>query len=153
MSGAWTVRPAGPADADAIIAIEAAAFGRASWGAASIRSGLDAPYVSAFVAEDGEGRTSGFMLWRRIGQEGEILSIAAEAQLRNQGVAKALLAELIIAAEALRLTALFLEVDAGNAPALALYRRAHFEPVGHRRKYYRNGADALVLRRAIEPPI
>lgn len=45
--------------------------------------------------------------------------------------------------------AMFLEVEASNAPALALYRKLDFVEVGERRDYYRNCesfADALVLR-------
>lgn len=145
----WVVRRAEESDAEAIIAIEARAFGSASWGADSIRSGMTAPYVAALVAQEPEGPVQGFALWRRLGEEGEILSIAVDAPARGRGMAKALLAEIIVTAEALRLSALFLEVDAGNAPALALYRRAHFADVGRRKRYYRNGADALVLRRAV----
>ena len=43
--------------------------------------------------------------------------------------------------------AMFLEVAAGNAPALALYAREGFAEVGRRRRYYSDGTDALVLRR------
>lgn len=152
MSG-WLIRKAGPADVEAIVAVEARAFGPASWGAAAIRDGVSAPYVEALVGGLADGPTQGFALWRRLGEEGEILSLAVDGAARGRGLAKALLAELILSAEAMRLGALFLEVDAGNAPALALYARAHFEEVGRRRRYYRNGADALVLRRAISAPI
>ncbi len=145
----WMVRSADANDAEAIIAIEARAFGAASWGAESLRSGIDAPYVTALVVQEAEGPVEGFALWRRLGEEGEILSIAVDPHARGRGAGKALLAEIIVSAEALRLSALFLEVDAGNAPALALYRRAHFADVGLRKQYYRNGADALVLRRAV----
>lgn len=143
------VRRAEARDADAIVAIEARAFGRASWGSEAVRSGMTAPYVSTLVAEWPDGLIQGFAMWRQLGEEGEILSLAVDNEARRHGMAKALLAEIIVAAEALRLSALFLEVDAGNEPALALYARAHFEEVGRRRRYYRNGADALVLRRAI----
>ena len=44
--------------------------------------------------------------------------------------------------------AMFLEVAAGNAPALALYGREGFAEVGRRRRYYRHPTeDALVLGR------
>ena len=145
----WIVRAADETDLNAIIAIEARAFGAASWGAESLRSGMTAPYVTALVAHEPERPVEGFALWRRLGEEGEILSIAVDTPVRGRGMAKALLAEIIVAAEALKLSALFLEVDAGNAPALALYRKAHFADVGRRQRYYRNGADALVLRRAV----
>lgn len=152
MSG-WLIRKAGPDDVEAIVALEARAFGPARWGAAAIRDGVGAPYVEALVGAAADGPVQGFALWRRLGDEGEILSLAVDGPARGRGLAKALLAEIILSAEAQRVGALFLEVDAGNAPALGLYARAHFQQVGRRRGYYRNGADALVLRRATGAPI
>jgi len=38
-----------------------------------------------------------------------------------------------------------LEVRAGNAGAIALYRAAGFEVTGERRAYYANGEDALLM--------
>jgi ribosomal-protein-alanine N-acetyltransferase len=42
---------------------------------------------------------------------------------------------------------MFLEVSERNAAARALYAAAGFAEVGRRRRYYADGADALVLRR------
>jgi [ribosomal protein S18]-alanine N-acetyltransferase len=42
---------------------------------------------------------------------------------------------------------MFLDVAEGNGPAAALYRGLGFAEVGRRRRYYPDGADALVLRR------
>jgi ribosomal-protein-alanine N-acetyltransferase len=54
-------------------------------------------------------------------------------------------------------SAVFLEVDVGNAPALALYRSAGFLVAGRRRAYYRapDGtlSDALILRRTTGPAL
>lgn len=41
---------------------------------------------------------------------------------------------------------LFLEVRAGNQPAIALYERLGMERIGVRKAYYRNGDDAVVYR-------
>ncbi len=43
---------------------------------------------------------------------------------------------------------LFLEVDAANAAAIALYRGLGFERVAERKGYYR-GRDALVMKTAL----
>jgi len=43
----------------------------------------------------------------------------------------------------------FLEVRADNLGALALYRALAWEGVGRRRRYYRDGVDAVVLRKAL----
>lgn len=44
-----------------------------------------------------------------------------------------------------------LEVRAGNAAAVALYRRLGFEEVGRRRRYYADGSDALLMTRPPGP--
>jgi len=46
-------------------------------------------------------------------------------------------------------TMLALEVSETNAAARALYSRAGFAEFGRRRSYYRDGSDALCLRRVI----
>jgi ribosomal-protein-alanine N-acetyltransferase len=58
--------------------------------------------------------------------------------------------EALAAARARGAAAMFLEVAAGNTPALALYAREGFAEVGRRRRYYADGADALVLRRDLD---
>lgn len=144
----YFVRAADRGDWDRIVLIEQIAFERASWGAKAVRDGLSAALVSAFVVCRTAGASpDGFALWRGLGDEAEILSIAVAPDVRRRGMAEALLAEILVSAAAEGLRALFLEVDSGNVAARALYEKAGFEKVGVRRRYYRNGADALVLRR------
>jgi ribosomal-protein-alanine N-acetyltransferase len=143
----WSVSPASVADWEAIVAIEAASFGAASWGARSLREGLAAPLVSAIVARaPGAGQPDAYALWRTLGEEAEILSIGVRPDMRRRGAARALMRAALEDARAEGLRAMFLEVDAANAAALALYRKIGFYPVGRRRGYYRNGHDAVVLR-------
>jgi ribosomal-protein-alanine N-acetyltransferase len=42
-----------------------------------------------------------------------------------------------------------LEVASENDAALALYRSLDFQPSGRRKRYYPNGADAVVLTRPV----
>jgi ribosomal-protein-alanine N-acetyltransferase len=46
---------------------------------------------------------------------------------------------------------MFLEVAERNGAARALYAAAGFAAAGRRRRYYPDGADALVLRRSLTP--
>ncbi|MBY0423534.1 MAG: GNAT family N-acetyltransferase, partial [Parvularculaceae bacterium] len=110
--------------------------------------GLSAALANAFVVCRTAGaEPQGFALWRSLGDEAEILSIAVAPEHRRRGMAAALLDEVAISATSEGMRAIFLEVAANNAPARGLYERAGFYRVGLRRKYYRNGADALVLRK------
>lgn len=146
----WRVRKASAADADTLAAIEAAAFGEQSWGEKSVKEGLVAPYVSALLAFGPEGAAArGFALWRRLGGEAEILSLGVAPEARRKGAADALLGAIFKDAGANGLAAIFLEVEAGNAAAQALYAKHGFATVGVRRRYYRNGADARILRKAL----
>lgn len=147
MSGEWRIRPATRQDGDVLVALERAAFGAASWGGEGVRSGLTAPRVASLLAFDTGGEPGGFLLWRSLGREAEILTIGAAPAARRRGVASALLATLYVDAAAQGCSAMFLEVDETNQAARALYQKHGFEVVGQRRSYYRSGANALVLRR------
>lgn len=142
------VRTASAKDWDAIVAIEALSFREQSWGAKSLRDGLSAPLVSALVAATSAGGPAeGFVLWRTLGDEAEILSIGVVPAARRRGVAEAMMAAALEDARSEGLRAMFLDVDSANEAARALYRKLDFYEVGRRRRYYRNGHDALILRK------
>lgn len=150
MSFGWLVRNALGEDAEALAAIEREAFGEASWGAASVKESIDAPYVTTLLAFGPEGgRPAGFGMWRRLGEEGEVLSLGVAPANRRQGAADALLLAIIAGAKRAGVAELFLEVEAGNSAARALYAKHGFAQVGERRAYYRSGADAHVLRKSL----
>ena len=67
------------------------------------------------------------------------------------GVAAALLATLIGAAKEQRADRILLEVREDNHGALAFYADQGFVEIDRRRRYYRDGATAIVLRRGIGP--
>jgi ribosomal-protein-alanine N-acetyltransferase len=87
-----------------------------------------------------------------IAGEAEVLTLAVRPEQRRRGAARALLAA-ALALAAPTAAAMFLEVAADNAGAVALYEAAGFEQVGRRAGYYgRTGApsiDAIVMRRAL----
>lgn len=143
----WIIRRATEADAAQIGALEGLAFGAASWGSGNVIDGLAAPGVDTLIAAaEPRARASGFAMWRMLGEEAEILTIGVEPAKRRRGCAGALLSSVIEAARLGGARRLFLEVDASNAPAEALYRRFGFAEVGRRRRYYKSGGDALVMR-------
>lgn len=144
----WLVRAAGPEDADDLVALERAAFGPASWGEAGVRGGLTAPFVTVLLAcEKNSPVAKGFALWRCLGGEGEILTLGVLPAEQKRGAGEALLRCILGQAASASLKAMFLEVDAGNEAARALYGKHGFVKVAERRGYYRNGADALILRK------
>lgn len=98
-----------------------------------------------FVGSD--DAPSGFVLSRRVADEAEILSVALATGARGRGHAGSLLAHHldVLARRGVRIV--HLEVEEGNAPALALYARHGFREVGRRPGYYAkpDGATATAL--------
>lgn len=79
---------------------------------------------------------SGFVLSRRAADEAEILSVAVAREARGRGHARTLLASHLQSLAYVGVRTVHLEVEDGNDPALALYRRLGFAQVGRREGYY-----------------
>ncbi|WP_096702701.1 GNAT family N-acetyltransferase [Magnetospirillum sp. 15-1] len=87
---------------------------------------------------------AGLVLWRRIFDEAEILTIAVLPPWRRRKVGLRLLeAAMDSAAKGGALT-MFLEAAADNHAAIALYRSKGFETVGLRKGYY-GGVDGVTM--------
>ena len=88
---------------------------------------------------------------RAILDEGTLEKIAVAPAYRRQGVAEAILSAFLRFGQA-HLAFLTLEVRETNAPAIALYEKLGFEPVGRRKNYYRQlHEDALLMTRTFRP--
>lgn len=133
------------ADAPALAALHAAALpANQAWGTDAIALLLALPGAFGFWRPH-----QGFGLARVAADEAEILTLAVAPAARRQGLARALLAAMAARAAGAGAAALFLEVGVGNAAARALYVGAGFACVGRRARYYADGTDALLLRRAL----
>lgn len=130
------------AHAAILAAVHATAFPpHERWGIDAISLQLALPGVFGFLHPRG-----GMLLARVTADEAEILTLAVEPRVRRQGVATALLTKALAEARSRGARSVLLEVSVSNAAARALYGRAGFVEVGHRQRYYADGADALILR-------
>ncbi len=77
--------------------------------------------------------------------EGHVTNIAVDPMFRARRIAAQLLLPSVQWALDEKVGALTLEVRVGNDPAIRLYRRFGFAPVGTRPRYYPNADDALIL--------
>lgn len=82
-----------------------------------------------------------------VGDVSDIQTVAVVPSLRNRGTGRALVAGLLAHSDALGYASCMLEVRADNAVAIALYESFGFEHLAVRRRYYRDGTDALIMRR------
>jgi ribosomal-protein-alanine N-acetyltransferase len=143
------IAPAGPRDVNAVADLHARSFHR-GWSEEEVAHLLADRAVTADCLRAGN-KFAGFILSRRAADEAEILSVAVADWYRGRGLSRLLLERHLrrLAGEGAR--AVFLEVDEGNRPALALYRGAGFREVGRRPNYYpqpgRKPTAALVMRR------
>jgi [ribosomal protein S18]-alanine N-acetyltransferase len=98
-----------------------------------------------FLERDRE--PSGFVISRRTLDEAEILSLALARTARGRGYSPLLLGCHLENLERLAIARVHLEVEEGNAPAIALYRRAGFVQSGRRPGYYArpDGTSAAAL--------
>lgn len=83
-----------------------------------------------------DGQTAGFALTRIIADEAELLLIAVKPEMHGLGIGALLLQNVIERVAREGAVRLHLEMRDGN-PALDLYRRFGFTPVGRRHGYYR----------------
>jgi ribosomal-protein-alanine N-acetyltransferase len=147
-------RRIGPERSVECAAIHAASFAY-PWNEADFERLLLAPEVVATGAIDvRDCNLAGFVLSRAALDEAEILTVAVARQRRRCGIGKSLMAAHLTGLAAIGVKRLFLEVDADNAAALALYASYGFRKVAERKGYYRTldakQAGALVMRRDLE---
>jgi ribosomal-protein-alanine N-acetyltransferase len=93
------------------------------------------------------GQLAGYTICSRYDTVWHVMNIAVDPDLRRQGIASALLAELYVRAgdAGAQFT---LEVRRSNQAAIELYQRDGFRIAGLRRRYYQdNGEDALIMWR------
>lgn len=139
------------ADLPAVIAIERASQ-PVPWTEGMLRDCLRTDYWNT-VAVDTDGTLAAFAILSSGGGDAHVLNIAVDPRFRRRGLARRLLAALMDAARLREADQLFLEVRAGNEPALTLYRDLGFAEVALRRGYYpRPGGgreDAVIMARAL----
>lgn len=99
------------------------------------------------------GDDRAFVLLRVVEGEAEILTLCTHPTQRRRGLARAALDAAQRAARSRGARCIFLEVDEGNAPAIALYRAAGYVEVGRRKGYFggsgKDRNDAIVMRRML----
>jgi len=146
------IRAAAESDIAAMMEIAQASRTAAHWTRAAYEriftSAPDDLRYIALVAEASRGKLAGFLVGREVAgeEDWEIENVVVAKSEQRQGFASALVAELLKRARGKRTCRFWLEVRAGNAAAIGLYRRFAFEEESRRKNYYSHPTeDALVL--------
>ena len=92
-----------------------------------------------------QGQLAGFVCWWLIAGEVQVQNVATAPAFRRKGVAAGLLRYVLARWHDSGFESAWLEVRVSNLPAIALYQRFGFKPVGRRPRYYADGEDAVVM--------
>ena len=119
------------------------AFGEA-WSRRQVSDALTMPHTFAMVVDRAgqeldsgcTAEPAGFALSRHAADEEELLLIAVTPDCRGSGLGQKLIDQLFSAAKHRGASRMFLEMRRGN-PAINLYEKVGFEPIGARPNYYK----------------
>lgn len=140
----WVLRVVTAEDLPVVQEIERQAFAH-PWSAELLRRELTHEWSTILLAEE-DGCILGFLIFWVVHDEVHILNVATRPEQRNRGIATAILAEALERGRKRNCTLATLEVRRSNAPALHIYERFGFRPVGVRPNYYVDeGEDAIVM--------
>ena len=87
---------------------------------------------------------NGFIVYRIVVDEAEIITIGVNPDFRRNGIASAMIGIIEKTIKNQGVKKLFLEVASNNIPAQKLYENCGFNAVGSRPKYY-DGVDAILM--------
>lgn len=153
MTDAWTIRPALPADLDALCALERSGFSESdAFSRRQLRHYVTEAHATTLVLEAGwAARGYAVMGWRGGSSAGYLYSIVTDPACRGQGFGARLLEACEAAAARRGCAAIVLDVRPANEPALQLYRRHGYTVAGARQDYYLDGSPALRMRKELPP--
>lgn len=146
------VRPMAAPDLEAAGGIADASPEAAAWSRAALEALLREPATGSVWVAEHEGEVVGFILFRVVDKEAELLNLAVHPQWRRRRVASRLMEQVLEQVIRLGAERIFLEVRESNGAALRLYRRYGFVESGRRPGYYANPSeDAVLLSRSLHP--
>jgi ribosomal-protein-alanine N-acetyltransferase len=140
------IEPMRPGDVPGVVAIEQATF-PTPWSFSSFLFEISSnPFACNLVVRNEEGGVEGYACAWIVDREVRVNNLAVREDRRRKGLGESLLRYLLDLGREQRCTRAVLDVRPSNHPALNLYKKLGFHPVGRRRGYYTDsGEDALVM--------
>ena len=139
------------ADLDDVMSIETAAFA-SPWSRQFFLEELQAACARSILCQR-DGKPIGYVIYWELTGELDIHNVAVDPKYRRQGVARAMLSDIIQSAAKRGFRRMTLEVRKSNDPARNLYHSLGFVICGLRKGYYSdNGEDAWIMERKLEGP-
>jgi ribosomal-protein-alanine N-acetyltransferase len=141
-----TVRDMVPADIPAVHELEVRLLPVDAWPLQMFVDELAQPETRRYLIAEAPDGIVGYAGLMCIEPIADVQTIAVVPEYEGRGIGSALLTELISEGRRRGAADVLLEVRADNPRAQQLYRRFGFEQIHVRRKYYRDGVDALIMR-------
>ncbi|MCR5194201.1 MAG: ribosomal protein S18-alanine N-acetyltransferase [Alphaproteobacteria bacterium] len=92
---------------------------------------------------------NGFIVWRTVLDESEIITIGVHPDARGAGIAIAMIGLMENEIKKNGANKIFLEVSHKNTAAIKLYEKCGFIVIGKRKQYYSDGSDAILMEKNI----
>jgi len=108
------------------------------------------PDTRRYIVAAVDGEAVGYAGLMVIATTADIQTIGVLPRFEGQGIGRAMLTELLDEARRRGAETVMLEVRADNLRAQQLYARFGFEQIHTRKKYYRDGVDAWVMRLVLQ---
>jgi ribosomal-protein-alanine N-acetyltransferase len=108
------------------------------------------PLAHSFVyrVDQAQGHLlAGFICFRNMGEESELLNIGVHPLYRRKGIGRKLMQFYMEFGRAKQIKTFYLEVHLSNPPAIRLYQGFSYQPAGTRKKFYQGKFDALLMVR------
>ena len=106
------------------------------------------PLAHSFIYRVDEAQgplLAGFICFKNIGEESELLNIAVHPLYRRKGIGRKLMQFYMELGRAKQIKTFYLEVHVSNPSAIRLYQEFSYQPVGMRKKFYQGKFDALMM--------
>jgi len=123
------------------------------WSRKMILEEIAHPFSNCFLlcrkTESKAPLSLGFLCFRQVGEESELLNLCIGPEFRQQGFGKKLMSFYIYFCEKQGVNQYFLEVSVSNTPAIHLYHSFGFQSLGTRKNFYQGRHDALLMTRSV----
>lgn len=147
----FTLRDLAFEDIETIGRLENELFPSDAWPLEMFYTEFFQPDTRRYIVAEVDGEAVGYAGLMVIDTTADIQTIGVLPRFEGQGIGRAMLTELLGEARRRGADNVMLEVRADNPRAQNLYARYGFQRIHTRKRYYRDGVDAWVMRLVLPP--
>ena len=144
MSNLMVKRKGNLLDLEQIFALEKMVFENEAWTIDMLKIELLGINNSETLIIEENKLILGYLIFRRLLREYHILNIGVSPLRQKEGIGGILLKDFLN--DIKNISTVFLEVKKSNFPAVNLYKKNGFKVCGERKKYYKDGSSALLMK-------